>query len=168
MADEPEIVVGQPQDGGPEAGQEIGQFVQQPAKIMRIAGMIKELLADVRQSPPDEAGRKRLRTIYERAVTELKDTLSEDLQQELQGFTLPLDGTPTESEIRIAKAQLVGWLEGLFQGIQAALWAQQMQARAQLQEMGRRRLPPGPMAPDMEGRIGDRSVPLSERSGSSA
>jgi hypothetical protein len=156
MADrEPEIFIGpgpaagpaggHPPDGGPP--EDAGQFVQQPAKIMRIAGMIRELLADVRQSPPDEAGRKRLRTIYERAVAALKETLSEDLQHELESFMLPLEGTPSESEIRVAKAQLVGWLEGLFQGIQAALWAQQMQARAQLHEMRRRGLP----GPDMGG-----------------
>ena len=122
---------------------ESGEFVSQPAKLLRIASMIRELLQDVRQSSVDEAGRKRLRMIYDRAVGELKEGLSEELQQELGTLTIPLEGTPSESEIRIAQAQLVGWLEGLFQGIQAALWAQHMQARAQFDEMRRRGLPPG-------------------------
>lgn len=142
MDQEPEIVTTRP---GPD---ELPQSIHQPAKLMRIASMIRELLEDVRQSSPDEAGRKRLREVYGRAVEELKDTLSEDLQQELSSLMVPLDGTPSESEIRLAKAQLVGWLGGLFQGIQAALFAQQMQARAQLEEMMRRRgLPPGAPGP---------------------
>jgi hypothetical protein len=141
MEREPEIVIGAPGD------EPAGSQVQQPAKLMRIAAMIRELLDDVRQSAPDEAGRQRLREIYDRAVGELRETLSEDLQQELSALMIPLAGTPSESEIRLAKAQLVGWLGGLFQGIQAALWAQQMQARAQLEEMMRRRgLPPGPLS----------------------
>lgn len=139
MADrDPEIVI-----PGQGRRREPAEFVSQPAKLLRIASMIRELLEEVRQSPMDDAGRKRLREIYERALAELKDGLSEDLQQELGTLTAPLQGTPSESEIRIAQAQLVGWLEGLFQGIQAALWAQHMQARAQLDEMRRRGLPPG-------------------------
>lgn len=84
-----------------------------------------------------------MREIYESSVNELKDALSEHLQRELEVFATPLDGTPSESEIRVAQAQLVGWLEGLLHGIQAALWAQQMQAQAQLEEMRRRALPGG-------------------------
>src|SRR6476659_6260839 len=104
-----------------------------------------ELLEDVRQSKPDEAGRKRLREVYERALTALKEGVSKELQDELETLTLPLDNTPSESEVRLAQAQLLGWLEGLFQGIQAALWTQHMQARAEIDEMRRRRgLPPGP------------------------
>jgi hypothetical protein len=138
MADqEPEIVF-------PDRPREAGETVQQPAKLLRIASMIRELLDDVRHSAPDEAGRKRLREIYERARAALKESLSDDLQQELDTLIIPLGGTPSESEIRVAQAQLVGWLEGLFHGIQAALWAQHMQARAQLEEMRRRGLPPGP------------------------
>jgi hypothetical protein len=121
-----------------------GPAVEQPAKLVRIASMIRELLQDVRQSTPDEAGRKRLREIYQRAVTALKEGVSKDLQDELDTLVLPLGDNPTESEIRLAQAQLVGWLEGLFQGIQAALWTQHMQARAEIEEMRRRRgLPPG-------------------------
>ena|SRR5437899_9727652 len=135
---DPEIVA-----PGQGRRRESGEFVSQPAKLLRIASMIRELLQDVRQSSVDEAGRKRLRGIYDRAMGELKEGLSEDLQHELGTLTIPLEGTPSESEIRIAQAQLVGWLEGLFQGIQAALWAQHMQARAQFDEMRRRGLPPG-------------------------
>lgn len=140
---EPEIVI-----PGQAPRREPGEYVSQPAKLLRIASMIRELLGEVRQSSLDEAGRKRLRTIYDRAVAELKEGLSEDLQQELGTLTIPLEGTSSESEIRLAQAQLVGWLEGLFQGIQAALWSQQMQARSQLDEMRRRGLPPG--APDQQ------------------
>jgi len=135
---EPEILM--PSDA---SAREAGEFVSQPAKLLRIAAMIRELLEEVRKSSPDEAGRKRLRTIYGKALAALKDGLSEDLQKELETLTIPLEGTPTESEIRLAQAQLVGWLEGLFHGIQAALWAQHMQARAQLDEMRRRGLSPG-------------------------
>src|SRR5947208_12085533 len=124
------------------------EFVSQPAKLLRIASMIREVLQDVRQSSVDEPGRKRLREIYDRAVGELKEGLSGDLQQELDTLTIPLEGTPSQSEIRIAQAQLVGWLEGLFHGIQAALWAQHMQAGSQLAEMRRRGLPPG--SPDSD------------------
>jgi len=124
-----------------------GATIEQPAKLIRIASMVRELLQDVRQSTPDERGRQRLREIYERALTALKEGVSKELQDELDTLTLPLKDTPSESEIRLAQAQLVGWLEGLFQGIQAALWTQHMQARAEIEEMRRRRgLPPGPSA----------------------
>jgi Protein of unknown function (DUF2587) len=142
-------------DEGPDDGQPMpmilpapaqgGATIEQPAKLIRIASMIRELLQDVRQSTPDERGRQRLREIYERALTALKEGVSKELQDELDTLTLPLTDTPSESEIRLAQAQLVGWLEGLFQGIQAALWTQHMQARAEIEEMRRRRgLPPGP------------------------
>ncbi len=122
-----------------------GPAVEQPAKLIRIAAMIRELLQDVRQSTPDDAGRKRLRDVYGRAVAALKEGVSKELQDELETLVLPLGDSPSESEIRLAQAQLVGWLEGLFQGIQAALWTQHMQARAEIEEMRRHRgLPPGP------------------------
>lgn len=137
---EPEIVTRKPDDAQKQAE----EFVQQPAKLMRIAAMVKELLGEVRQSTLDEAGRKGLQQIHQRALAALRETLSDELQHELEALTLPLDGTtPSQSEIRIAQAQLVGWLEGLFQGIQAALFSQHMAARAQLEEMRRRGLPPG-------------------------
>ena len=136
----PMILPGQAPGGQPPVA-----VVEQPAKLIRIASMIRELLEDVRQSKPDEAGRKRLREVYERALTALKEGVSKELQDELETLTLPLESTPSESEVRLAQAQLLGWLEGLFQGIQAALWTQHMQARAEIDEMRRRRgLPPGP------------------------
>jgi hypothetical protein len=146
---EPEVLTGrQPRarDGN--------ESVEHPAKLLRIASMVRELLEEVRQSSPDEAGRQRLREIYERSLAELKGSLSDELQRELTTLAMPLDRTPTESEIRVAQAQLVGWLEGLFHGIQAAMWAQHMQARAQLEEMRRRALPgrgPGPDGPQIPG-----------------
>jgi hypothetical protein len=120
------------------------EAVEQPAKVMRIGSMIRQLLEEVRQAPLDEASRSRLREIYETSVRELADGLSPELRDELARLALPFDqDAPTESELRIAQAQLVGWLEGLFHGIQATLFAQQMQARQQLEEMARRGLPAG-------------------------
>jgi len=121
------------------------ESIEQPGKVMRIGSMVKSLLDEVRQAPLDEAGRTRLREIYEQSVRELSSGLSPDLVAELDRMALPFeDGSPpSESELRIAQAQLVGWLEGLFHGIQATLMAQQMAARAQLEEMRQRGLPPG-------------------------
>ena len=126
------------------------ETVEHPAKVMRIASMIKQLLEEVRHAPLDEAGRSRLREIYKTSVRELADGMSPDLQEELARVTLPFaDGdTPTEPELRIAQAQLVGWLDGLFHGIQATVFAQQMAARAEL-EHGRRGLPPGALDEQM-------------------
>jgi hypothetical protein len=128
------------------------ELVEQPAKVMRIGSMIKQLLDEVRSSPLDEAGRARLAEIHERSISELEKGLAPELVEELRRIALPFgDGeTPSDAELRIAQAQLVGWLEGLFHGIQTALMAQQMAARAQLEEM-RRALPmghgPGPGVP---------------------
>jgi hypothetical protein len=120
-----------------------GESVDQPAKVMRIGSMIKQLLDEVRQATLDEPSRERLREIYETSVRELAGALSPDLRNELDRLTPPFnEGVPSEAELRVAKAQLVGWLEGLFHGIQATLFAQQMAARQQLEDM-RRRLPPG-------------------------
>ena len=119
------------------------ESVERPAKVMRIAAMIKQLLDEVRQAPIDEASRTRLREIYEASVRELGDGLSPDLRGELARMTLPFAETtvPTESELRIAQAQLVGWLEGLFHGIQATMFAQQMMSRQEMDELRRRSLP---------------------------
>jgi hypothetical protein len=118
--------------------------VEQPAKVMRIGTMIKQLLEEVRAAPLDEAGRARLREIHESSIRELESGLAPELREELDRLTLPFDGdVPTEAELRIAQAQLVGWLEGLFHGIQTALFAQQMAARAQLEELRHKALPPG-------------------------
>jgi hypothetical protein len=118
--------------------------VEEPAKVMRIGAMVRQLLDEVRRAPLDEAGRMRLREIYELSVKELAEGLSPELRDELALFAVPFNAdAPSEAELRVAQAQLVGWLEGLFHGIQATLFAQQMQARAQLEEMRRRSLPPG-------------------------
>ena len=132
------------------AGPALVETVEQPAKVMRIGSMIKQLLEEVRHAPLDEAGRARLREIYETSISALAEGLSPDLVNELQRMTIPFGpATPSEAELRVAQAQLVGWLEGLFQGIQATLFAQQMAARAQLEEMRRRELPtPGQPLPE--------------------
>lgn len=130
--------------GDPSESEGRRESVDQPAKVMRIGSMVKQLLDEVRQAPLDEAGRSRLREIYEMSVRELATGLSPDLASELDRMALPFDdGVPSEAELRIAQAQLVGWLEGLFHGIQASLMAQQMAARAQLDEMRQRGLPSG-------------------------
>jgi len=120
-------------------------LVEQPAKVMRIGTMIKQLLEEVRAAPLDEEGRRRLADIHSRSIHELEDGLAPELREELERITLPFvaDRVPSEAELRIAQAQLVGWLEGLFHGIQTALFAQQMAARAQLEHMRGRALPPG-------------------------
>ena len=122
-----------------------GESVEHPAKVMRIGSMIKVLLEEVRQAPLDEAGRARLAEIYETSIKELSEGLSDDLRDELARLTAPFDGAepPSEAELRIAQAQLVGWLEGLFHGIQATLFAQQMAARAQLEQIRQKELPVG-------------------------
>ena len=129
----------------PTAGEdgEAPESVTHPAKVMRIGSMIKQLLDEVRHAPLDERGRARLADIYQTSVEQLTEVLSPDLKDELRELATPFqDGeTPTEAELRIAQAQLVGWLEGLFHGIQATLFAQQMEARQQLEELRRRSLP---------------------------
>jgi Bacterial proteasome activator len=132
------------QDGQETSGDISGQ-VEQPAKVMRIGTMIKQLLEEVRAAPLDEASRNKLRQIHQSSIEELEEGLSPELRAELERLTLPFDeeATPSESELRIAQAQLVGWLEGLFHGIQTALFAQQMAARVQLEQMRRGALPPG-------------------------
>jgi hypothetical protein len=123
---------------GPEA-------VERPAKVMRIGAMVRQLLEEVRQAPLDEASRTRLREIYDTSLRELQEGLSPELAEELARMAPPFDpeSVPTEAELRVAQAQLVGWLEGLFSGIQATMFAQQMAQRAQLEEARRRGLPPG-------------------------
>ena len=137
---------GDDDDQGEQQG--VGAMVEQPAKVMRIGTMIKQLLEEVRSAPLDDASRLRLRKILSTSVDELEQGLAPDLRDELNKLATPFDddATPSDAELRIAQAQLVGWLEGLFQGIQTALMAQQMAARAQLEQM-RRGLPPGAGAP---------------------
>ena len=139
---QPEIVV-LPQPSGEDDGTRMSDLVEQPAKVMRIGTMVKQLLDEVRAAPLDEASRVRLREIHQRSVKELEEGLAPELREELERLSLPFssESVPTDAELRIAQAQLVGWLEGVFHGIQTALFAQQMAARAQLEEMRRRALP---------------------------
>ena len=140
-------------DGGnADALNGASETVQEPAKVMRIGSMIKGLLDEVRQMQLDAPSRERLAEIYERSIVELAEAISPDLREELQTLALPFkEGVvPSEAELRVAKAQLVGWLEGLFHGIQATLFAQQLAARQQLEQM--RQLPPsGNQQPDRPG-----------------
>ncbi len=124
-------------------------LVEQPAKVMRIGAMVKQLLEEVRAAPLDEASRSRLKDIHASSIRELETGLAPELRAELERLSLPFaeTGVPSDAELRIAQAQLVGWLEGLFHGIQTALFAQQMAARAQFEEMRRRALPGGPTQP---------------------
>src|SRR6202453_3621546 len=121
----------------------ITEMVEQPAKVMRIGSMIRQLLGEVKSAPLDEKSRARLKEIHQNSIKELEDGLAPELVAELERLSLPFgDDTPSEAELRVAQAQLVGWLEGLFHGIQTTLFAQQRGARAQLEQM-RRALPPG-------------------------
>ncbi|MCG5432951.1 bacterial proteasome activator family protein [Mycobacterium sp. MYCO198283] len=131
-------------------------MVEQPAKVMRIGTMIKQLLEEVRAAPLDEASRSRLREIHATSIRELEEGLAPELQQELNRLALPFgeDTVPSDAELRIAQAQLVGWLEGLFHGIQTALFAQQMAARAQLEQMRQGALPQGMPVPGGRGGSG--------------
>jgi hypothetical protein len=134
-------------------GKALTDLVEQPAKVMRIGTMIKQLLEEVRAAPLDDASRNRLRDIHRTSIRELEDGLAPELREELERLTLPFseDSVPSDAELRIAQAQLVGWLEGLFHGIQTALFAQQMAARAQLEQMRQGALPPGMAGPGQRG-----------------
>jgi hypothetical protein len=142
-ADDVEILGDMSKMGDDADGKSLTDLVEQPAKVMRIGTMIKQLLEEVRAAPLDDASRGRLREIHSRSVRELEEGLAPELREELERLALPFgeDALPSDAELRIAQAQLVGWLEGLFHGIQTALFAQQMAARAQLEQM--RQLPPG-------------------------
>jgi Bacterial proteasome activator len=140
------LAPGQAPDGAP--AEEGADFVSQPAKLMRIGTMVKTLLDEARSAPLDEAGRVRLREIYETSIAELSEALSPDLREELSRMALPFGAdVPSESELRVAQAALVGWLEGLFHGIQASLFAQQAAAAQQLEKMRERSLNPGSAEP---------------------
>jgi hypothetical protein len=131
-----------------EERKSVTDLVEEPAKVMRIGNMIRQLLEEVKSAPLDDASRQRLRAIHQTSINELKQGLAPELADELERITLPFsdDTIPSDAELRIAQAQLVGWLEGLFHGIQTALFAQQMAARAQLEQM-RRALPAGTVPP---------------------
>ncbi len=146
----PASALAQADDADGEGGDEraITDLVEQPAKVMRIGSMIRQLLEEVKAAPLDEASRNRLKEIHQSSIKELEAGLAPELIEELDRLTLPFsdETTPSEGELRIAQAQLVGWLEGLFHGIQTAIYAQQMAARAQFEQM-RRGLPPGAGGP---------------------
>ena len=146
QGDDPAIIgpdgapIAVPSEGSPTQLQDL---VEQPAKVMRIGSMIRQLLEEVKSSPLDEKSRIRLREIHQQSIKELEDGLAPELVEELERLSLPFsEEAPSEGELRIAQAQLVGWLEGLFHGIQAALYAQQVQAQSQLHNM-RLALPQG-------------------------
>ncbi len=145
----PEIVPSVPTSAAEEMPER--ESVAEPAKVMRIGSMIKQLLDEVKAAPLDDRSRDRMKSIFEESVRELAESLSPDLRDELERLAPPFDVTspPSDAELRVAQAQLVGWLEGLFHGIQATLFAQQMQARQQIEEM-RRQIGPG-AAPDGTG-----------------
>jgi hypothetical protein len=134
------------QQEGDEGERSITDLVEQPAKVMRIGAMIRQLLEEVKAAPLDEASRTRLREIHKSSIKELEQGLAPELVEELDRLTLPFtdEHVPSEGELRIAQAQLVGWLEGLFHGIQTAIYAQQVAARAQFEQI-RRGLPAGMM-----------------------
>jgi Protein of unknown function (DUF2587) len=143
-------------DESDESEDGLAEMVEQPAKVMRIGSMIKQLLEEVRAAPLDDASRIRLREIHQTSIEELATGLAPELRDELARLSLPFatDEIPSDAELRIAQAQLVGWLEGLFHGIQATLFAQQMAARAQLEEMRTRALPPGAAGAPQPGQPG--------------
>jgi Protein of unknown function (DUF2587) len=142
MAVEP--AAGTEDEGGRERS--VTELVEQPAKVMRIGSMIRQLLEEVKAAPLDQASRSRLREIHHSSIAELEKGLAPELIEELERLSLPLTEDASDSELRIAQAQLVGWLEGLFHGIQTAIYAQQMASRAQLEQM-RRALPAGATVP---------------------
>ena len=131
-------------DGDGDDLRDLTDLVEQPAKVMRIGSMIRQLLEEVKSAPLDDASRNRLKEIHRSSIKELESGLAPELVEELERLSLPFteDGTPSDAELRIAQAQLVGWLEGLFHGIQTAIYAQQVSARAQFEQM-RRALPAG-------------------------
>jgi hypothetical protein len=168
-ADDPRVVVvgpdgmavagGQEGGDGEDTNRSVADLVEQPDKVMRIGSMIRQLLDEVKSAPLDEASRNRLREIHQASIKELEQGLAPELVEELERLSLPFtQATPSESELRIAQAQLVGWLEGLFHGIQTAIYAQQMAARAQLEQM-RRALPPGAMPGQQPGMPGPGQQP---------
>lgn len=159
-----------PEDGSTD-DEDLSRLIAQPAKVMRIGSMIKQLLEEVRAAPLDERARARLTEIHRRSIDELETGLAPELVNELERLSLPFEEghTPSEAELRMAQAQLVGWLEGLFHGIQAALVAQQMAARAQLEQMrsGRAALPSGRSGIPIPGVPGTTTAPGNEERGES-
>lgn len=154
-------------DGDRDDGERsVTELVEQPAKVMRIGSMIRQLLDEVRSAPLDEASRQRLKEIHAASIKELEEGLAPELVEELERLSLPFtdEATPSDAELRIAQAQLVGWLEGLFHGIQTAIYAQQMASRAQFEQI-RRGLPPGMTRPGQPGDPAQPEQPPGESGG---
>ena len=152
MSDEPTIEPAELVDErGAATSEDVGEQVEQPAKVMRVGAMMRQLLEQVREIDLDEPSRERMKEIYEQSITELSSALSPDLHDELLRLSLPFSdaNTPSDAELAVAKAQLVGWLEGLVQGIQATLFAQQVAAQQQLASL-RGGLPSGQPGPPQE------------------
>ena len=151
---------------GDDGERSVTELVEQPAKVMRIGSMIRQLLEEVRSAPLDDASRQRLKEIHAASIKELEEGLAPELVEELERLSLPFtdDVTPSDGELRIAQAQLVGWLEGLFHGIQTAIYAQQMAARAQFEQI-RRGLPPGLTRPGAHPGDGEQPPPTPGESG---
>ena len=163
VASMPASAVADQSDDSDEGEQSISDLVEQPAKVMRIGSMIRQLLEEVKAAPLDDASRQRLRDIHQASIKELEAGLAPELVEELDRLSLPFmeDTTPSDAELRIAQAQLVGWLEGLFHGIQTAIYAQQMAARAQFEQI-RRALPQGMHPEQAQGMPG---APQEQQSG---
>jgi hypothetical protein len=159
---------GEPTEDDGDDVRDLTDLVEQPAKVMRIGSMIRQLLEEVKSAPLDDASRNRLKEIHRSSIKELESGLAPELVEELERLSLPFteEGTPSDAELRIAQAQLVGWLEGLFHGIQTAIYAQQVSARAQFEQM-RRALPGGPGQPGLaQGRGAPQQAPGAEEGGS--
>ncbi len=155
MVEQVEVVVDDETQQADAQGDEPEPMITEPGKLMRIAVMLREVQEEARRADADESGRSRLRQVHERALSELCGILSKDLQDELSQFSFDFDTeTPSQSELMIAQAQLIGWLEGLFQGIQAAVFNQQAAARKQLEAMRQRGLPSGPPGESGENQAG--------------
>ncbi|MBT2520742.1 bacterial proteasome activator family protein [Arthrobacter sp. ISL-28] len=134
-----------PSEPSKRQGSTLQDLVDEPAKVMRIGTMIRQLLEEVKSAPLDDAARGRLAEIHERSIKELEDGLAPELVEELERISLPFpdDATPSDAELRIAQAQLVGWLEGLFHGIQTAIAAQHAAREHAMAQLQMRQLPPG-------------------------
>jgi len=137
----------------PEAPSQPEPAISDPAKLIRLGTMLQTLMAEVRNADTDVESRKLLARIHNETMEELATVLSSDLMDELSEFTNCCDdeGVPTEAEIRVAQAQLVGWLQGLLQGLQASMAAQQTAAAQQLQQLATRQSAPGPGGPTAGG-----------------
>lgn len=124
------------------ADQKPGERPLDPEKLLRIASLAREVLEEVRRMDPDDHTAAELAALHKRVTAQLHDALTPELAEELQAIDLNtcFDGGVTSQEVRIAYSALIGWLGGLFQGLQAAMQVQALQAAVQ----SPRSLEPGP------------------------